>query len=412
LPIIRGGEIDAASGRHEADSPILAPSPRDYEHSRGIVTWKFDKRRKGFAMTNAGLSLNAELFKTNPNHADRHSLYLVQLNCCWAWPPLDAVRSPLVLFLRDPNDQDGHHGRIPLFFKRIRFYPQTWRGADSGQWQSLGRHDILIANETFHTVDPWREMESVELKFGPILTTCMNPVQTYHLARRNRHTGQWDITKKDWAPTGLAQNEAFVHTISTESPGRVGYLIIVKWSRWARRSLACGVWQLACPPSGPEDDMLRCKLESDQDRPYPSTAPIVPALHWPSEGTGVVALRINAKHNLIKAKHNLIQRTMAPFTIPPPTRQFTIALVVRFSTERKGRTDHRILPTLFSGPVVEPRRPGGEAKLWSSRRGDHVPRYSPESSSGIESGFDSDSEEDSGPPTPADTPAPESVRDP
>ncbi|KAK4032710.1 HET-domain-containing protein [Parachaetomium inaequale] len=59
---------------HGVDSPILAPSPRDYEHTRGIVTWMFDKRRKGFAMTNAGLSLNAELLRMDPRHADRHPL--------------------------------------------------------------------------------------------------------------------------------------------------------------------------------------------------------------------------------------------------------------------------------------------------------------------------------------------------
>ena len=72
-------------------------------------------------MTNGGLSINAELFMMLPTHPTHEPNYLIQLNCAWAWAPLEATRSPLVMFLRDANPLADDPTKVPLFFNRIEF---------------------------------------------------------------------------------------------------------------------------------------------------------------------------------------------------------------------------------------------------------------------------------------------------
>jgi hypothetical protein len=80
MPRVCRDDTDEVTGRNVKDSPILARSPKDYERSRGVIRFLFDKRRRGFAITNAGLSLNAEVWKMGSDHQGYELLYLIQLS--------------------------------------------------------------------------------------------------------------------------------------------------------------------------------------------------------------------------------------------------------------------------------------------------------------------------------------------
>ncbi|KAK4097295.1 hypothetical protein N658DRAFT_295196 [Parathielavia hyrcaniae] len=197
LPIVWHTRINTATGRSPWDSPILAPSLKDYEYSRAVFQSRFDNSRRVFAMTNGCLSLNAEVWKMDSDRpADYEALFLIKLNCCGAWSPLKSTRSPVVLFLR-PGDHDAHHddtARVPPFFRKVEPSPQTWRDAiKAGQWRNLGRHDILIANDP--STDPGNS-GPVEWPRGPnvfcpaTLITRRSSLNTWKPGNRTGHCGQ------------------------------------------------------------------------------------------------------------------------------------------------------------------------------------------------------------------------------
>ncbi|KAL2673891.1 hypothetical protein Neosp_012335 [[Neocosmospora] mangrovei] len=88
----------------EPSSDILAPTLDAFSGSNGLTTRQFDQERRGFVFTNAGLSLNAEIFECDEKHYFDGLWYAIQLNCAWAWPPIEATMKPVVLFLKkDPS---------------------------------------------------------------------------------------------------------------------------------------------------------------------------------------------------------------------------------------------------------------------------------------------------------------------
>lgn len=288
-------------------------------------------------MTNGGLSLNAELFRMPSNHRDTDTLYLIKLNCSWAWPPLKAAWTPLVLFLRDPDSWRGHSdlAKIPLYFRKVQFSPQSWRMVDSGQWDNLGRHDILIAHDAAPARDTRRALNVANFRF--IEPAFDIPAENhYHMARLATETA-WTVLPADRPPKFIAENEAFIYTATTRSEtGRrdqVGYLAIVKWNRWTRRGLTCGIWPLASPRgvTGATNRMIERLLDADREQPYQHTAPIVPELGGSDVANSVVmALQITAGRD----------------TFGSGRRLFIITVGTEDLSEREGRAGEDVLPVV------------------------------------------------------------------
>ncbi len=291
-------------------------------------------------MTNAGLSLNAELFKMPSNHRDIDTLYLIKLNCSWSWPPLKDAWTPLVIFLRDPESRlDDDPAKIPLFFRKVQFPPQTWRMTDSGQWCSLGRHDILIANDAAPPRDNWqRSMNVAHLRFVEPIFNGAAVHYHYHLARL--------VTDEDWAiqlkykpPNFLAENEAFIYTAARKSETgttgyQVGYLAIVKWNRWTRRGLTCGVWPFVSRRgvAGADERTMQRLLGVDRDQPYPRTTPVVPEFGGQVADSVVMALRITVGR--------------VPESYGPGRRCFAITLAEENLAEREGKAGEDVFPVV------------------------------------------------------------------
>jgi hypothetical protein len=105
---------------------------------------QFDRGRRGFSMTNVGISLTAELIEFSRKHHGNR-LFAIRLNCAYAWPPLDATKSPMLTFLQiDPIREDGRRLR---FFRRTGDYLRTWSDVSSAEWTSHGECDIFIRAE-------------------------------------------------------------------------------------------------------------------------------------------------------------------------------------------------------------------------------------------------------------------------
>jgi hypothetical protein len=156
MPRVCRDDTDEVTGRNVKDSPILAPSPKDYERSRGVIRFLFDKRRRGFAITNAGLSLNAEVWKMGSDHQGYEPLYLIQLSLelllgLAATPigkePVGALPPGLRHAKRRPRQGSP-------FLQLSRVGASDMAGVDSGQWFSLGRHRDSHRQRTFHKARP------------------------------------------------------------------------------------------------------------------------------------------------------------------------------------------------------------------------------------------------------------------
>jgi hypothetical protein len=249
------------------------------------------------------------------NGPNEESIYLVQLNCAWAWPPLESERSPLVLFLRDADFRTNDPARIPLFFTKVEFPTQTWRAVDSGQWHNLGRHDILIAERASPRINVCGGMGSIAFQFTPLPGFPAN--RGYYLSRIDSMTGLWNFYPEiDAPPATLKMNEACIYRGELSDgnmekrPG-YRYLVVIKWNRWNYRSLSCGVW-LRSPT---DKDALERLLDSDQDGPYPNTAPYyIPEFGYCS--TVVLKASVNKHPSLSEDRVFLIRLLHAGFEIP------------------------------------------------------------------------------------------------
>ncbi|KAK0707271.1 heterokaryon incompatibility protein-domain-containing protein [Lasiosphaeris hirsuta] len=134
------GEKPTAHMHHfgRACASLFAESPDDYSASNGLVVWPFDKERRGFAVSNAGLSIRGELFEEAKGGRAGTPLFAIQLNCTWEWPPTESFKSPMMLPLF--NTPPGS-----AFFQRAGAIIRSWREANATySWQSLGKRDILI----------------------------------------------------------------------------------------------------------------------------------------------------------------------------------------------------------------------------------------------------------------------------
>ncbi|KAK3398806.1 hypothetical protein B0T20DRAFT_218297 [Sordaria brevicollis] len=136
------------------DAAVLAPSLKCFAGSTGLQIYRHDARFR-FEMTNAGLSINVELFRSIESASCAEMVYLVRLNCSQAPPShmAHSVASAKVLLLRGVHfdstfmsNQLNTHGSVPTAFRKIRHRSLDWQRVNPGLWVSLGRHDILILN--------------------------------------------------------------------------------------------------------------------------------------------------------------------------------------------------------------------------------------------------------------------------
>lgn len=320
MPTIHRDSNDPYAARYRRPSLVLAPSPKDFEHSTDISSWMFDKGRRSFTMTNGGLSLNAELFMSPPHHADYEPLYLVQLNCCRSWPPI--IPSPLVLFLRDAavdSDSSGS-AKIPLFFLKLDFPPQTWRAADFGQWKSLGRHNILVSEERAKLPNYNYNAEKIGLNFTEKFPSTIDV--RHRLVLTDRYTMQWaveDMSVLPVSPTWLTELEAYICLLtvkSTTPTNQDGYLVVVKWNQWNRQTLSCGVWllqQMGSIKSLPA--VILKHLTCDKNQPYPTTAPCLPQFRISKDQNQVMGLKISPIAGSSHPRHFFIALVPRPLQV-------------------------------------------------------------------------------------------------
>lgn len=130
----------------------------------GLQTYRHDKTRFRFEMTNSGLSINAELYRNVQFFA--FPAYMIPLNCSYVHQKVKPgfprrVSSPMVLLLSEayPDESEmydyvdgltiSHGPRTPTMFRKIPHGPMDWKELDPGrtQWVSLGRQNIIILNE-------------------------------------------------------------------------------------------------------------------------------------------------------------------------------------------------------------------------------------------------------------------------
>ena len=146
-----------ATLRRYSDATVLAPSPECFAGSTGLQIHRHDARFR-FEMTNAGLSMNAELFTRVESSGNTGSVYLIQLNCSQLPPdPLSysvPLANPQVLLLRGVHDDSAYRSdqldnqsSVPGVFRKIGHQSLDWRSVKPDHWVSLGRHDILISND-------------------------------------------------------------------------------------------------------------------------------------------------------------------------------------------------------------------------------------------------------------------------
>ncbi|KAK4183538.1 heterokaryon incompatibility protein-domain-containing protein, partial [Podospora australis] len=129
----------------EGTGRLLAKSPDDFSKSKDLIVWPSDKERRGFAITKAGLAINAELLESCASvDSNQYRHYAIQLNCARSWPALKSYRSPMILRLLSTE------GSASTFFHRstnIASGLETWRDANFlSTWRSLGRRDIIVAH--------------------------------------------------------------------------------------------------------------------------------------------------------------------------------------------------------------------------------------------------------------------------
>ncbi|KAI1493189.1 hypothetical protein F5X96DRAFT_250949 [Biscogniauxia mediterranea] len=102
------------------------------------MTWSFDKQRRFFTMTNAGLSMNAEIFEHTQKQPGEKQLYAIRLNC--TSQPLNSRRTPVIIFLYSLDSDRAVFERAGRIFR-------DWCDVNTGTWKSLGRRDIVIAHQ-------------------------------------------------------------------------------------------------------------------------------------------------------------------------------------------------------------------------------------------------------------------------
>jgi hypothetical protein len=126
-----------------SQASVLASSPEDFAQSNGIQTCTFDVRRRGFSMSNAGLSMSTEVFRYPSLGADDLPLYAIKLNC--TFQQSRSRSDPVVLLLHSKDTE------LVVFERAGRIF-RTWNDVRAINWKDLGRRDIVISQKTSREV--------------------------------------------------------------------------------------------------------------------------------------------------------------------------------------------------------------------------------------------------------------------
>ncbi|KAI5917653.1 heterokaryon incompatibility protein-domain-containing protein [Camillea tinctor] len=121
---------------------ILASSLEDFQFSGGLMTWSFDSQRRFFTMTNAGLSMSAEIFEHTGKKPGEKPLCAMRLNC--TSQPLNSRRTPVIIFLYSLDSDRTVFERAGRLFR-------DWCDVNTGTWKSLGRRDVIITHQRQET---------------------------------------------------------------------------------------------------------------------------------------------------------------------------------------------------------------------------------------------------------------------
>jgi len=132
----------------------LVPSLESFRQSRSLILRQFDKGRHGFARTNVGISLKAEMFQLSETLNGGDTLYAIRLSCAFAWPPLNASKSPIMIFLQRDSSREDLQETVPTFFRRTGSYLRTWSEVSSAAWKSHGLRVIFVKAELEPTREP------------------------------------------------------------------------------------------------------------------------------------------------------------------------------------------------------------------------------------------------------------------
>ncbi|KAK3988719.1 hypothetical protein QBC44DRAFT_397649 [Cladorrhinum sp. PSN332] len=255
-------------------SPVLAPSPECFRHSKGLTTHRFDTNRRGFTMTNAGLDMTAELFQLGGGRGPS-PMYLIRLNCCWESgdeSTATPVGDPLAFLLRQSEPDTDDLGKIPTFFRKSHHRPTTWAEAWEvyGKFFSLGKRNIVILDHDtpLSPVAPRNET----LSFKLCVTLPLNMAAWAYTAQR-RSTGSWDIESTDVLCkhiSTLGKGAAYICRAKPKDGTLISSASFTVIIKWRRGSLSCGIWNMAWVTN---QDLTNL-LDSDEDRPYPLVAPL------------------------------------------------------------------------------------------------------------------------------------------
>ncbi|KAI1380586.1 heterokaryon incompatibility protein-domain-containing protein [Hypoxylon crocopeplum] len=266
------------------DPSIFATSPEMLVHPKSMVTWPFEKRRRGFTIANAGVYINAEVIIFPKAIREREDLYAIKLNCSWV---LSAPKSPMMLLLRNPssNITRALSEKASVSFQRAGDIVTQWNELDSMSWENLGKHDILIRE------DAEKKIKVTVREYNVVLRgSAENPVSSIGISPKffckDPRTQKWKVpTSKHgsfkWPNYHLPRDEALVDKIEIRIPGEIfGYsvghrgdiyqhrLSLTIVLKCTPRSLSFGIWE-----DGSLDvtdtEMMNKLLQSDEDEPFP-----------------------------------------------------------------------------------------------------------------------------------------------
>ncbi|KAK4171432.1 putative vegetative incompatibility protein HET-E-1 [Triangularia setosa] len=131
---------------------LFAESVKDFSESNGLVVRQFDKIPRNFRISNAGISLDVELFQRFEDEDSKYqqwhsgsrspALYAIKLNCARISEPNEPMVLPLA------GMKAGHPVYEVLRSSCLQTSQQFMRNTRRlrGKWQSLGRHNIILAS--------------------------------------------------------------------------------------------------------------------------------------------------------------------------------------------------------------------------------------------------------------------------
>ncbi|KAF2118785.1 hypothetical protein BDV96DRAFT_362348 [Lophiotrema nucula] len=256
---------------------VLASSIENFTNLNHLATWTFDKYRRGYILSNAGLQMNAHLFGTEEEaYGSKQMVYAVQLNCAWAWPRQKRTTSPICLFLIPSEQWDPASKEVPTVFRRAGHELMTWDEASSTVWQDHGRHDIVILTG---------RTENASRTHDICYKTRIRTQNRMDLRFLSVHHGEKDgkFVQKTEGIFNMSDSGRYVEFETLKSESIIGHVAvhIEDGSIWETfllllkstpRSLAFGIWKHASFEATNWLEEMKDLAKSNQNIPFPHLA--------------------------------------------------------------------------------------------------------------------------------------------